>query len=94
MKKLIAIFFLSLLCLVTISGEVNLCDSGYELVTASEFSEKEAKDGKNEVKEFMDNHSKNSYVDLALISTGNILQYLISPHPVPDKPTPPPDTAC
>lgn len=94
MKKLIAIFFLSLLCLVTISGEVNLCDSGYELVTASEFSEKEAKDGKNEVKEFTGNYHKNAYADLSLISSHKISKDLISPHPVPDKPTPPPDAAC
>jgi hypothetical protein len=92
MKKIIAILFLSLICLTTIPGKLLAWNMGYELATDSEEPEKENKEGKKEVKEFtVSVHKPYSAPDL--ICNYKAHKAIIFPQPVIDKQTPPPNTA-
>ena len=93
MKKLVAIMFLFLICLTTIQGRLSLCDMGYELLADTEEADSENKESKKEIKEFT--------VTTQKPDSGPGITYLyslqrscISPQPVVDQQTPPPDFTC
>ena len=92
MIKLIAILFLSLICLTTLPGKMQLQDSSYELATESEEQEKENKKGKKELKEY----TAHKYPPACFISNLSGCykehQALQFPYPELDQPTPPPNS--
>ena len=94
MKNIIAIFFLSLLCLASIPGQAILSETGYELISGCEIAEKEKKDSNKEIKDFINNSSKNLNAALNIILIHKVSKDLIFLQPAPGKPTPPPDPAC
>lgn len=94
MKKIIAIIFLSILCLATISGEAHVWESGYELISDSESADIETKEGKKDIIEYVENSNKNLYPAPGFMSLHKIHKDLIYQQHLPGKPAPPPDTAC
>jgi hypothetical protein len=94
MKKLIAIFFLSLLCLTIVPGGTRLWDAIYEQGTENEDNVKVNKESKKEVKEFKITTHKKAYTALAFINCYKANETIIFPRPVLDKRTPPPDQTC
>ena len=94
MKKLIAILFLSLICLTTLSGKVYSWDMNYELAMDAEEGENKNKEGKKDSKEYTaSNYSKTFYAPLALYFFKEQKAFIL-PQPVIDKQTPPPDFTC
>lgn len=67
---------------------------GYELSTDSGDPDTENKEGKKEIKEFTVTTPRKTYAVPSLIYSYKVHRTFISPHPVLDKQTPPPDPAC
>ena len=92
MKKLIAILFLSLICLTTLSGKVYSWDMNYELAMDAE--EGENKEGKKDSKEYTAYHSSKTFNATLARYFFKEHKAFIFPQPVIDKQTPPPDFTC
>ena len=92
--KAIAILFLLLLCLTSITGATRSGNNGYELQTTCEDTEKENKEGKKEIKEFTADTHRKAFAAHRPPCSYNIPETFAFPHPVVHRETPPPDPAC
>lgn len=94
MKKIIAIFLLTLISFTTITNSPHVYEMGLELILDAEETNKEVKKDKKEFQEFAIQSCYKEHSD----SCRNGLHLTQSPflgsHPIIDKPTPPPDSTC
>ena len=94
MKKLAAIFFLLLICMTNVSGNLHACVIGYEWSADADEPETKNKGEKKEAKEFTSIACKNFYVLASVTLPYQICGVAILPQPTLDKPSPPPDLSC
>jgi len=94
MKKLVAILFLSLITLTSLSGKLHLREAGYELATDSEELETQTKEKGKEVKEFTLHTLKKLSFSGRFTARYKRHEALILPQPPLDQHTPPPDATC
>ena len=86
MKKLIAILFLSLICLTTVSDKLSVQEIGYELTADSDETDPESKEGKKEIKEFTTPTEKRPFAGLLIDYRYKVSRTFIFPQPFCNEP--------